>query len=426
MMQNLVMRHLAKFRASVIKEARIILRDRQALILFFTMPVIFVLILSLSLRDVFGDRPGATFPVLLVVQDQGEVGRGIIETFRANRHINLTLSRDASAAQARQGLIDGRSRFAVLVPAGASDQANRRLGEILAEVPADLRLEKPVKIQALADPELRSDYRKVLEGTLDLALHGIEMKLGRDQLEQTLRVTQGERFTGLPDLEQARLFTPVHGDTVTKLGGGPTPTSVQQNAPAWTLLAMFFLAVPLSVSFIKEREQGSLFRLQTMSVPAWVVLGGKAVPFFVINQIQMVSVLAVSVYVLPLLGGDPLGLGDSPLALVLMGASASLAAIGFGIAVAMYARTTEQAAGFSSATVMIMGALGGILVPKAVMLPIMQDLAVLSPLSWGLDGFLDVFVRGGGVPDVLPEALALLAFSAFCHAIAIRRYHRRG
>lgn len=425
MMHNRVMQNLVKFGASVLKEARIILRDRQALILFFTMPVIFVLILSLSLRDVFGDRPGASFPVLVVAQDQGEVGRGIVETFRANHHINLALSHDASEAQVRQWLIDGHYRFAVLVPAGATDQAKRRLGEIMAEVPLDLRLEKPVQLQALADPALRSDYRKVLEGTLDLALHGIEMQLGREQLEATLRVTQGEHFRGLPDLEQ-RLFTPVHGDTVTKGGGSPTPTSVQQNAPAWTLLAMFFLAVPLSVSFIKEREQGSLFRLQTMSVPAWVVLGGKAVPFFVINQIQMVSVLAVSVYVLPLLGGDPLGLGDSPLALVLMGASASLAAIGFGIAVAMYARTTEQAAGFSSATVMIMGALGGILVPKAVMLPIMQDLAVLSPLSWGLDGFLDVFVRGGGVPDVLPEALSLLAFSAFCHAIAIRRYQRRG
>lgn len=420
-----MMQNLGKFRASVIKEARIILRDRQALILFFTMPVIFVLILSLSLRDVFGDRPGASFPVLLVVQDQGEVGRGIIETFRANRHINLTLARDAGEAQARQWLIDGLYRFAVLVPAGATDQANRRLGEIMADVPVDLRLEKPVQVQALADPALRSDYRKVLEGTLDLALHGIEIKLGRVQLEATLRVTQGERFRGLPDLEQARLFTPVHGDTVTKRGSDPTPTSVQQNAPAWTLLAMFFLAVPLSVSFIKEREQGSLFRLQTMSVPAWVVLGGKAVPFFVINQIQMVSVLAVSVYVLPLLGGDPLGLGDSPLALALMGASASLTAIGFGIAVAMFARTTEQAAGFSSATVMIMGALGGILVPKAVMLPIMQDLAVISPLSWGLDGFLKVFVRGGGVQDVLPEVLALLAFAAFCHAIAILRYRRR-
>jgi len=91
----------------------------------------------------------------------------------------------------------------------------------------------------------------------------------------------------------------------------------------------------------------------------------------------------------------------------------------------MYARTAEQAARFSSATVMIMAALGGILVPKAVMPPLMQKLAMLSPLSWGLDGFLDVFVRGGGIREMLPEMLGLLAFSALCHGVAILRYQGR-
>lgn len=413
---------LAKFGASIAKEARIIGRDHQALFLFFVMPVLFVLILSLALRDAFGDRPGATFEVLLVSQEQGEVTQSIAQAFADNPHIRLTRSHTASEADARQGLIDGRYRFAVLVPPDASAQAKRRLGEIAAEVPPDLRIEKAVELVVLADPALRADYRKVLEGNLDLALHGVEMKLGRAQLEETLRATQGAQFAPLPDMETSRLFTPVRGETVTRAGLGPTPTSVQQNAPAWTLLAMFFLTVPLSVSFIREREHGSLFRLQTMTVPAWVVLGGKAVPFFVINLIQMASILAVSVHVLPLLGGDRLELGNAPLALLLIGASASLAAIGFGIAVAMYARTTEQATSFSSATVMIMAALGGILVPKAVMPPLMQEVAMISPLSWGLDGFLDVFVRGGGVLDVLPEALGLLAFSALCHAIAILRY----
>ncbi|MFN3595082.1 MAG: ABC transporter permease [Thiobacillaceae bacterium] len=414
--------NFARFIASVIKDTRIIVRDRQALALFFVMPVLFVLILSLALRDAFGERPGATFPVLLIAASGDFAGDMVEAAFRANRHIKLTRLPTARTEAVRTGLIKGRHKMAILIPNGATDQARRRVGEIMAQVPPELRLERVVEVRVLVDPALRSDYRKVLEGMLELALHGVEMRLAREQLEQTLRLTQGKHSVPLPDVEQARLFAPLPPEPVTRSAVGPVPTSVQQNAPAWTLLAMFFLTVPLSVSFIKERDQGSLFRLQTMTVPAWVVLGGKAVPFFVINLIQMASILLVSVHVLPLLGGDALELGDAPLALLVTGASASLAAIGFGIAVAMYARTTEQAASFSSATVMILAALGGILVPKTVMPPLMQDLALLSPLSWGLDAFQDVFVRGGGLRDIVPEALGLLAFSAVCHGIAILRY----
>jgi ABC-2 type transport system permease protein len=417
--------NLSRFVASVMKDARIIMRDRQALILFFVMPVLFVLILSLALRDAFGERPGATFPVLVIAPAGDRVGDSVEARFKANRHIELTRISSASDEEVRGWLVQGRYKFAVLIPDGAAAQAQRRVGEIMAQVPPELRMEPVVQVRVLVDPALRSDYRKVLEGVLALALHEVEMRLGREQLEQTLRITQGKDYAPLPDIEQTRLLTPLPAEPVTKGAVGPTPTSVQQNAPAWTLLAMFFLTVPLSVSFIKERDQGSLFRLQTMTVPAWVVLGGKAVPFFVINLIQMASILLVSVHVLPWLGGDPLELGDAPLALLATGASASLAAIGFGIAVAMYARTTEQAASFSSATVMIMAALGGILVPKTVMPPLMQDLAQLSPLSWGLDAFQDVFVRGGGLRDVTPEVLGLLAFSLVCHGIAILRYQGR-
>lgn len=417
--------NLAKLAASILKEARIIGRDRQALFLFFVMPVVFVLILSLALRDAFGERPGASFPVLVVAGDRGEISASVIQAFRSNSHLQLTESEHASEAQVRQWLIEGRYMFAVLIPPGATEQAKRRIGEIAARVPKDLLMEKPVNVRVLADPALRGDYRKVLEGALSLALHGLEMRMGGKQLDQMLKSTLGERYVPIPDMEQTPVFTPIDSEVVTRELGDPTPTSVQQNAPAWTLLAMFFLTVPLSVSFIKEREQGSLFRLQTMTVPAWVVLGGKALPYFVINLIQMASILAVSVYVLPLLGGDRLGLGHSPLAILVMGASASLAAIGFGIAVAMYARTAEQAASFSSAVVMIMAALGGILVPKTVMPPLMQNLAVFSPLSWGLDGFQDVFVRGGGVTQAMPEALGLLAFSAVCHGVAMLRYESR-
>jgi ABC-2 type transport system permease protein len=72
-----------------------------------------------------------------------------------------------------------------------------------------------------------------------------------------------------------------------------------------------------------------------------------------------------------------------------------------------------------------MAALGGVLVPKAVMPLFMQEASVVSPLAWGLDGFLEVFVRGGSVRDVLPEAASLIAFSVVCHGVAMLRYESR-
>lgn len=420
------MNSLAKLATSVAKESRIILRDRQALILFFIMPVLFVLILSLALRDAFGDRPGATFDVLVVDQDGGEVGEVVASAFAASGHFNVERAGQPAPdlAALERAILEDRYKFVILIPADASKQAQKRVAELAANAPPEMLSAPPVELQLLADPTLRLDYRTMVRTALGGTLQGMEMKLFGRQLEQNLKAM------GIPaelphEQNGTRIFAEIRDQPLHSGDAHIIPSSVQQNAPAWTLLAMFFLTVPLSVSFIKEREQGSLFRLQTMAVPGWVVLGGKTLPYFFINQIQMASILLVSVYVLPLLGGDRLDIGHSPLALALLGAAASLAAIGFGIAVALFSRTAEQAASFSSAVTMIMAALGGILVPLAVMPPLMQHFAMISPLAWGLNGFLDVFVRGGGLADVIPEALGLLAFSAACHALAIMRYRSR-
>jgi ABC-2 type transport system permease protein len=203
------------------------------------------------------------------------------------------------------------------------------------------------------------------------------------------------------------------------------PTAVQQNAPAWTLLAMFFLAIPLSVTFIKERNQGSLLRLQSMPVPAWVLFGGKVIPYFVVNQLQLLLILAVGVWGLPLLGGDRLVPGNAPGAIAVLGVCASGAAIGFALLIASIARTPEQATTLSATVVLVLAALGGVLVPTMVMPPFMQELAGFSPFAWGLEGFLDVFIRGGGLREILPEAGRLLAFAATCLAVALLVFARR-
>ena len=75
-MTPLALRQLA---AAIHKETRLILRDPHALAVMFIVPLVFVTILSLALRDVFKSHSGITFPTLIVDQDQGAVGKSIRE-----------------------------------------------------------------------------------------------------------------------------------------------------------------------------------------------------------------------------------------------------------------------------------------------------------------------------------------------------------
>jgi len=67
----------------------------------------------------------------------------------------------------------------------------------------------------------------------------------------------------------------------------------------------------------------------------------------------------------------------------------------------------------------LLGAIGGVMVPKFIMPDFMQTLANISPMSWGLDGFLDVFLRGGGISMVLNEALMLILFGVVTLGISM-------
>src|SRR5690554_7994767 len=47
------------------------------------------------------------------------------------------------------------------------------------------------------------------------------------------------------------------------------PTAVQHNLPAWTLFAIFFIVIPLSINIVKEKNQGTNVRLKTLPVSSF-------------------------------------------------------------------------------------------------------------------------------------------------------------
>ncbi|MBL8404872.1 MAG: ABC transporter permease, partial [Dechloromonas sp.] len=203
--------------------------------------------------------------------------------------------------------------------------------------------------------------------------------------------------------------------------------SVQQNVPAWLVFAMFFVVIPISAILIVERQQGTLSRLAAMGLPFRLVLLGKLLPFFIVNQIQAALMVGVGLYIVPLFGGEalvmPQGIGLLNWWLVSM--AVSLAAVACALLVASLARTTQQATIIGGVGNILMGAIGGIMVPKFMMPAAMQTLAEFSPMAWGLQGFHTVMLRHGGFAAILPPVLQLLAFAVVALAAATWLNHRQ-
>ncbi|MBI5235977.1 MAG: ABC transporter permease [Deltaproteobacteria bacterium] len=415
--------NLTRLYASILKETRLIVRDREALVILFVMPLAFVLIMSLAMQDAFMEKSGV-FTVAILDNDNGAVGQGVIAAFSSAGYMKTTVLKDAhDEADVKKEINSGRFKFGVIIPKGATTLAKGR-------VQRQLNFAKDgsgngVYVRLISDPAMRVDHSNLVASSLARALAGVENRLLWEAVASLsgMEITPEREKEIREILDGNRPFEEVKAEDATGTRtASPMPTSVQQSVPAWSLFAMFFIVIPLSVTFIKERQLGGLTRLKTMPVPSSVVMAGKAIPYFIINQLQIALMLAVGFFIVPLLGGDALSIGNSPIAVGILTISASFAAIGFGLMTAMFCKTTEQSTTFGGTSIIVFAALGGIMVPKFLMPQFMQSISVISPLSWGLDGFLDVFVRGGGVSDILPEAVGLLSFGLVCLCVAAWRF----
>jgi ABC-2 type transport system permease protein len=189
------------------------------------------------------------------------------------------------------------------------------------------------------------------------------------------------------------------------------PNSVQQSVPAWLVFSMFFILIPISNIFISEKSLGTFKRIRSMNVSLIPILFGKIIPYFCINQIQAFLMILVGIFAVPLFGGDKLIINGNYFLIFIMSSAISLAAICFALFIASISKTTQEATSIGGVSNIILAALGGIMVPKFVMPEFMHNLTNYSPMSWGLEGFLEIFVRGGSFIDISHYVFYLIIFA---------------
>jgi ABC-2 type transport system permease protein len=394
---------MPRLSAFIKKEFIQLLRDKHALALLFIMPSLFILIMSLAMQSGFEAHRSVQLDFYLIDNANSPMTDKLIARLDESgvyRRLDSTERPD----EIRERVNRDEARFLLLL----EEDFEKRLDE------------GKTAVRLFIGPATEASLAMLVESQL----RGLVGEMYLERVLTPLSKIEGLDFSPIPAESKVNNLLTVES-LYSAENTSRIPTSVQQNVPAWLLFAMFFVAIPLSTTLIAERQDGTLARLQTMGFPRSELFIAKLVPFLLVNIGQVILMLLVGVYIVPLLGGDRLTLGGSFGALSLISVSASLAAVSYGLLIAHLVRTTEQATILSGACNIIMAAIGGVMVPRFLMPQFMQELSWISPMTWGLEGYLDVFLRGGSVTDVLPQCAGLLVFAFLAMGFALLAAHRR-
>lgn len=380
--------------ALIKKELLALVRDMHGLAALFLMPMVFIVLMSLTLKDIY--RPHlAELTYAIDMRDTATPAQWLKQLWQRNHGAPQPLGDDWQAR-----LRNGSLKYVIAMEPGLSQElesaalSTKAYIHLLTEPGIDANLFNALRAELIgASGELKA--------RLALAVPGTASPAPEASIEAMVRA---ERFST----------------------AGPRPTSVQQNVPAWLVFGMFFVVASLSSLFVQERSSGALGRLQGLGVSRTMLLMSKALPYLGVNALQAVLMLAAGIWFMPLIGGDALSLaGIHWGALLLSLAAVSLAAVSLSLALACLVRSHAQAATIGPMVNVLMAAAGGIMVPKFVMPGFMQRLVEISPMNWGLEALLTVLLRGGGVADALPQIGRLAVFAVLMFLLAVFLFRRR-
>lgn len=406
------------------KEFLLIKRDFGGLITLFVMPIILVITVTLIQNGDFNKINDTAIPILFIDNDEGELSKSILANLEKNNSLQIITQVENVKITEEKGtalVLKGKYQLAIVIPENLSKNLKNKVSNNVSKIMTEMGLEENLTtitssknkqdIKLIFDPAAHIGFKNGVRNSIDKMISKIETQSIYSAFQKELDMK--EDFFSTSDLINIKEINPLADKIEIK------PNAAQHNVPAWTLFAIFFIILPLGITIVKEKNQGTAIRLKTFPTPTATILGGKIIVYSGISLLQFTTILLVGIYLFPLIGLPALIIEGSYLLLYIVAFFSGLAAIGLGILIGAIASTTEQAAPFGATLVVILAAIGGVWVPTFLMPDFVQSIAEMTPMNWGLNGFYDIILRNGTLGDILPEIALLGLFFITTSALAI-------
>jgi ABC-2 type transport system permease protein len=405
------------------KDTLVRFRDRNALILMLAAPLLISAIIGSAFGGFVsggGDAPLADIPMIIVNQDEGELGEVFTDLITADipelvTLFDTTLMTDLEAARA---LVQaGESRAVIAIPPDFSARLQSREEE-----------SGSTTVTLYTDPAA-TITPNIIRGVVaqivnEFAGRRISGQITAEHLSEVYAETLGPALADLGPAIAAELQAEEVESGSISLNRVALGESEEINPFAFFVPSMgiFFLVFAMmdgTRSILDEDREGTLDRLISTPTSHGQILLGKIFGVFLTGMVQFIVYVIASRLLFNVNWGSSI-VGLALMTLVTVAAFTSLGAF-----IAAFARDANQANIFGSTVALVSAALGGNFTSPFNFPEWLNFLSKFTVNRWSIDGFADLTLFNLGVGEVLPEIGVLLAIAAVFFVLGLWQFRRR-
>jgi ABC-2 type transport system permease protein len=433
---------MTAFFALVRKDLILYLGDKRALLINLMLPIVLAAFFG-SLFGGGGDANTGKIDVGLVLQDSSPVGVKIADGLKADASLRI-VELPLEEAQAR--VRSGKLTVAVVIPQGFGDAAGKALFNAAdkPEIPVFYDPSQSTTL-AMVKGMLTQQVMQIVsaemfdgqtgEKFMDTSLKQLEQEAAqgkgrpelRDMLASVRKFQQTEQAGAAKDgaggvagedagKSKAGLSMPF-ATRDEALSSGPKYNGYAHSFAGMSVQFILFMGVDMGIGILLARRMGIWNRLLAAPVSLTAVLVARAVSAAVIASGLLVAIFLCAMLIFKVQIANPLGFAGVGLCFALMTA-------GFGLLIAAFGKTPEAARGIAVFATLIMVMLGGAWVPSFIFPEWVQQVTLVVPTRWAIDGFDAVTWRGLGLEGALKPIAVQLGFAAVFGSLALWRFRR--
>lgn len=410
--------------ATLKKELLILLRDPSGLLMLLIMPLALIIVTSIVQDAPYRDYQEMKFDILIANNDNGSVGKKIVEDLRSNKNFVLHFEDTLGDADLRNLLKQGKAQMGIIIPKTATSSVvnmSNKLGNAMAEqmgLSGSLKCNESADtstIQLLFDPTVKPASRSALNYALNQYITQTKMEI----LMQRLAKMNGGTGNVPMDTKGMNVLpvTEVNLDQQSTISSASV-NSVQHNVPAWTIFGIFLIVVPIAGNMIRERDEGSAVRVQLIPNAAFSAGLGKIVFYILVCLLQFYAMVLAGIYLMPLFDLPALRLGPQAAIIFPIAICIAFVAVAYGFFIGSIFKTANQAMPFGAITSVLMSAIGGIWVPVELLPNVMKKIALISPLHWSLEAVNQIILREQGFSGAFKPMVILLFLGTLLSILA--------